>query len=169
MPKILTYAFWHYAPTLTPLTMIFTQHVALIYTHHFCKDLPSYYMSSFSLKNNPNIQKTSKLRVKTTSESSENAILPSQPAIEAIQIQHQNIASPCQFRLIALQSEPFHPFRDLPHATFKCWKRPQESIPRAKIVGTCLFVNTHRPTYRASIVHLSPFLRQNRRKLTKIT
>ena len=169
MPKILTYAFWHYAPTLTPLTMIFTQHVALIYTHHFCKDLPSYYMSSFSLKNNPNIQKTSKLRVKTTSESAEKSKVALSTVELPTRIYHQNISSPCQFRLIALQSEPFHPFRDLPHATFKCWNRPRESIPRAKIGGTCLFVNTHRPTYRASIVHLSPFLRQNRRKLTKIT
>ena len=169
MPKILHYSINHYAPTLTPLTMTFTQYLANIQTYQFCKDLPSYGMSSFSLKNTLHIQKTSKLRVKTTSESSKKSKVALSTVELPTRIYHQNISSPCQFRLIALQSEPFHPFRDLPHATSKYWKRPQESIPRAKIVGTCLFVNTHRPTYRASIVHLSPFLRQNRRKLTKIT
>ena len=77
MPKILHDTFVQYAPTLPPPTMIVTQKVAYAITYHFCKPHPSYYMSSFSLKNTSHIQKSANLRVKTTSESSEKSILPS--------------------------------------------------------------------------------------------
>ena len=73
MPKILKYAENLKYLTLHLLNMIFTQYAANVYTYQSCITQLWYYLSSFSLKNKVDIQKSSKLRVKTTSVSSEKS------------------------------------------------------------------------------------------------
>ena len=147
MRDVLKYSARLCTPTLALFSMGFTQYVANVYTNHSCETQLWCLMSSFSLKNSLEIQKSSKLRVKTTSVSSEKSKVALSYTVVRFHFHCQPILTPSANAIFCLSKLAISEFSDLPHATSKHWNPPRESIPRSKVEGTYLFFNTHRPSH----------------------